>query len=109
PTHTVLWDQIKYQGEPGEFAWVLPVKAGAEVQISHDAWFEMLEAATAAQIVSPPLNCTFPSSGGGSGCGIGCGASAESANYFGGGGGTTTVPPVTVTHEGTVGPYETVT
>jgi hypothetical protein len=28
-TQTVLWDQIRYSGDPAEFAWVLPVRAGA--------------------------------------------------------------------------------
>ncbi|HEY2410275.1 MAG TPA: hypothetical protein VGI10_29925, partial [Polyangiaceae bacterium] len=37
---TVLWDQIQYQGAPEDFAWVLPVKPGATLELSHDAWFE---------------------------------------------------------------------
>ena len=28
---TVLWDQIRYSGDPAEFAWVLPVRAGAKL------------------------------------------------------------------------------
>jgi hypothetical protein len=106
-THTVLWDQIKYAGAPSEFAWVLPVKAGAVLELGSDAWFETLDAATTAQIVSPPINCGY-SGGGSSGCGIGCGASAagEALPLDGDRG---TPPAVTVTHEGTVGPYETVT
>jgi hypothetical protein len=102
---TVLWDQIQYSGDPLEFAWVLPVKAGAVVELSTDAWFETLDAATSAQVASPPLNCAPSSSGGG--CGIGCGASAASINDLSRG--IDLSPPVTVTHEGTVGPYETVT
>jgi hypothetical protein len=104
PTHTVLWDQIKYAGSPKEFAWVLPVRGGAVLELSHDAWFETLDAATSAQIVSPPVNC-YPAQG--PGCSIGCGASASSAKFAGALDGN--VPTVTVTHEGTVGPYETVT
>jgi hypothetical protein len=104
-TQTVLWDQIKYSGAPSEFAWVLPVRAGAVVELSNDAWFETLEAATAAQVVSPTFNCTPPNGGG---CNIGCGSSA-SARYFAGSGEANGPPAVTVTHEGTVGPYETVT
>jgi hypothetical protein len=111
-THTVLWDQIKYQGNPKEFAWVLPVKGGAVLEISHDAWFETLDAATSAQIVSPSFNCIQPTTSPGCNGGIGCGASAgrsafAQANPPGLDGNS--VPPVTVTHEGTVGPYETVT
>jgi hypothetical protein len=99
PTHTVLWDQIKYAGSPTEFAWVLPVKPGARVEISTDAWFEALDAATTAQIVSPAVNCPSPSPG--------CGFSQSFASSDGFSPPST--PPVTVVHQGTVGPYETVT
>src|SRR5688572_15534820 len=51
PTQTVLWDQIQYAGDPSEFAWVLPVKPGARIEASHDAWFEVLDAGTAQQII----------------------------------------------------------
>jgi hypothetical protein len=102
PTHSVLWDQIKYSGSPSDFAWVLPVRAGAVLQLSTDAWFETLDAATTAQIVSPTVNCG--SSGGG--CALGCGSASSADRAFGGGNGP---PSVTVVHEGTVGPYETVT
>ena len=30
---TVLWDQIRYSGDPAEFAWVLPVRAGAKATV----------------------------------------------------------------------------
>src|SRR5262252_6569636 len=32
-TQTVLWDQIQYSGDPKEFAWVLPVHAGAHIEV----------------------------------------------------------------------------
>jgi hypothetical protein len=104
PDQSVLWDQIKYTGDPSEFAWVLPVRAGAVIETSSDAWFETLDAATATTILSPQVNC---SSGGGPGCGAFSTSLSDSAGGVrgvdqGGGG-------VTVLHEGTVGPYETVT
>src|SRR5262245_48036821 len=43
---TVLWDQIQYQGQPEEFAWVLPVRPGATVELASDAFFEALDGAT---------------------------------------------------------------
>jgi hypothetical protein len=116
PVQTVLWDQIKYAGNPAGFAWVLPVKAGAYIEASNDSWFEALDAATSTRVVPPQLNCSFPndgfSEGGGSGSGCGCGSGAGAD--FGGTGGTgegpvLPPPPVTVTHEGSIGPYETVT
>ena len=106
PTHTVLWDQVQYAGNPAEFAWVLPVKPGARVEVSTNAWFEALDAATSARVVSPTLDC--PGTGSpSSGCGLGC----SSALSAGGDGNSLVpvVPPVTVVHEGAVGPYETVT
>jgi hypothetical protein len=104
---SVLWDQIKYAGSPKDFAWVLPVKGNAVLELSTDAWFETLDAATTAQVNSPPVSCgSAPSSG----CNLACFGSASAIDRAGGtgssGGGT---PPVTITHEGTVGPYETVT
>ncbi|MEW5854755.1 MAG: DUF2330 domain-containing protein [Myxococcota bacterium] len=102
PSQSVLWDQIEYDGNPADFAWVLPVTEGARIEVSTDAWFEVLEAATAVQVSSPQLNC----SGGGGLPFFGCasaGASDSLAAERAAGGG------VTVLHEGTVGPYETVT
>lgn len=104
PLRTVLWDQIQYQGDPAEFAWVLPVKPGAEIQASTAAFFEVLEATTQRTVQGPVVNC-------GGGADFGCssdnalsGAFAEDSDGSGGG-----ANPVTVVHQGTVGPYETVT
>src|SRR5690349_5529128 len=114
PLQTVLWDQIKYAGKPTDFAWVLPVKAGAYIETASDAWFEALDAATSTRVVPPQLNCVFQGGdfeGGGSN---GCGCGSLGAEDFAGGGATgggeaTPPPPVTVTHEGSIGPYKTVT
>jgi hypothetical protein len=91
---TVLWDQIRYSGDPKEFAWVLPVRPGTVVEASSDAWFATLDAFTVPTIVGPT-----PSGGGG--CGIGC--SASSAKSFEDNGG------VMVISESVVGPYASVT
>ena len=108
PAHSVLWDQIKYAGSPTDFAWVLPVKGDAVLQLSNDAWFETLDASTSAQIISPQYSCSPPPSSSGFGCA--CGGSASAKSFaLGGADGRNAPPPVTVTHEGTVGPYETVT
>src|SRR5690349_18117425 len=50
---TVLWDQIQYQGAPEEFAWVLPVKPGATIDLASDAFFEALDTATVATVTRP--------------------------------------------------------
>ncbi len=101
PKQTVLWDQIRYNGDPESWGWLLPVKPGAVVEISTDAWFETLDAATTTSVFAPPISCGNSSSG------IGCGAMASGDSIgapndaFGKG--------VTVVHRGTVGPFDTVT
>jgi len=71
----------------------------------HEKWFpniitlfETLDAATTATVLSPQISC--PSSGG-----FGCGMALDAAESAGGGNQT----GVIVLHEGTVGPYDTVT
>lgn len=116
---TVLWDQVQYSGSPADFAWVLPVKAGAVLELSNDAWFETLDAATETRVLPKQLACGFSGGGfdeggGNSGCGCGSGSAdtaPTAADSFGGGAGagSNAPPPVQVLHEGTVGPYDTVT
>lgn len=103
---TVLWDQFQYSGPAEDFSWVLPIRPGATIETSTDAWFEALEAATQTTVTAPQIFCGgFSDSSGCDGCG---GYSDEttgggSNDGAGGGGG------VDVIHEETVGPYDTVT
>jgi hypothetical protein len=111
PTQTVLWDQIQYAGSPSEFAWVLPVKPGAHIELSNDAWFDALDAATSTRVAPPQLNCVFQDfeeSSGQRGCGC-ASMSDAAAGVAVPSAGPNEPPPVTVTHQGSVGPYETVT
>jgi hypothetical protein len=98
---TVLWDQIKYSGSPAEFGWVLPVTPGATIEASTDAWFEALDSATTVTVTAPPLNCA---TSGNTGCS--CVSASDSVSASGG---SFAGKGVAVIHEGTVGPYETVT
>src|SRR5688572_11699649 len=43
---TILWDQIQYQGNPREFAYVIPAKPGTRLEPSNDSWFQALDAST---------------------------------------------------------------
>jgi hypothetical protein len=116
PQRTVLWDQVSYSGDPEDFAWVLPVGPGAYLELATDAWFESLEAVTGTRVMSQTLTCEGGSTisqgrGGGSGC---MGGTASATELDGGGTvGNERVKQgdgdVTVVHEGTVGPYATVT
>jgi Uncharacterized protein conserved in bacteria (DUF2330) len=99
PAQTVLWDQIEYTGDPKDFSWVLPVRSGAVVELSHDEWFEALDALTRPVITGPSRNC---GQGGGIGCG-GFSASGLSDTAVGGDNG------VQVLNQSVIGPYDTVT
>ncbi len=123
-TQTVLWDQIRYSGNPSEFAWVLPVKPGARIELSHDEWMAALDQATRSQVTGPaPKQCpvTYPTyggggGGGGGGCAFGS-ASSDTNSSFGGGGdagvtsadGGASDSGVVVIRQDVVGPYQTVT
>jgi hypothetical protein len=93
---TVLWDQIQYSGAPQDFAWILPVTAGAKVELAHDAFFEALDAVTSPVITGPSANC--------GNSGFGCGSSSSAGADSEGAGGE-----VQVLSQGVVGPYDTVT
>jgi len=98
---TVLWDQIRYTGDPADFVWVLPVPtADAQLELADPVFFDDLENATAPRVSPPPLppgpDCPPPPDG--------FGGTAQDAGAAAGpdGGG------VDVYREETVGPYETV-
>jgi hypothetical protein len=98
---TTLYDQIRYQGSPASFAWVLPIRGTVKVGISSDAVFSVLDSQTSVLVQQPPLNCPPPPRCEGNGSSSGGGfASAGSADAG--------APSVTVLKEETVGPYETV-
>jgi hypothetical protein len=109
---TTLYDQIKYSGNPKDFAWVLPISGVATVGLSADIVFETLGSMTQTQVSPPPMNCpSMPSD-----CYDrqynGAAEDTPSAGSSSSGGGFADAgaapPPVTVTKEETVGPYETV-
>jgi hypothetical protein len=103
PTRTVLWDQFQYSGSPADFSWVLPVKPGAYLESSDDVWFDALDAVTATNVTAPQLRCT---NSGFSESGCACGTSSRDSA---GGVAFSDGESVEVIHEGTVGPYDTVT
>lgn len=129
PTQTVLWDQVEYTGSPQEFAWVLPVKPGARLELASDSWFEVLDAATTTRVLAPQVNCapfnnqnfpggdSFDNEGSGFGCGCAQADSSGGENLANGATGgfdgippePAPPPPVTVVNRATVGPYEVLT
>ena len=106
---TILWDQFQYSGSPTEFAWVLPVKPGAVIEVGSEAFFDVLDAATGTQVAPPLLSCYTP---GFFGCQVapglatgsmGCGASEGDGNPN-----LLAPDPVQVVSHGATGPYESV-
>jgi hypothetical protein len=69
PQATTLYDEIEYQGNPADFAWVLPIQGQVTVGLSSDVLFSSLDSATQTTIVAPNLpqcpTCPCSSSGGG--------------------------------------------
>ena len=99
-TQTVLWDQIRYSGDPAEFAWVLPVRAGAKIELSTDAFFSALDASTQPVVFAPQTV------GGAYGCGVtGCASESATSEASGSPG----AGQVQILSQSVVGPYETVT
>ncbi|APR85299.1 Hypothetical protein A7982_10648 [Minicystis rosea] len=127
PDASVLWDQVRYAGSPAEFAWVLPVRPGARLEVASDAWFEALDAATGVRIRPPALQCVTQTTQqissigyryrGCSGTSMSAGCAADAESFLS----TETEvvtdvtelappeEPITIVHQGSAGPYETVT
>jgi hypothetical protein len=66
---TVLWDQIAWTGNPDEVAWAVPVRPGATVTLTSDAWFAALDGSTQPVVYKPPkfgvaAGCMVPRRGG---------------------------------------------
>ncbi len=109
PNSTILWDQITYSGNPKEFAYVVPVRAGARVEASRESWFAALDASTRPILMAPPSLSNYSGGGGdGDGCSPGC-SDSSMALYDSAGSSNAGPPPVQVVAQSVVGPYETVT
>lgn len=103
---TVLWDQIQYDGAPESFAWIYPVKPGAQVQVGSDAWIETLDARTTPIIGSGQAFCGSEGmEAHDSGCACGS-ADAAGGDLKNGEGPSERDPVVNILHSGTAGPYE---
>ncbi|MBX3228659.1 MAG: DUF2330 domain-containing protein [Labilithrix sp.] len=98
---TVLWDQIRYSGDPSEFAWVLPVKPGARIELANDEFFTALDTSTQPVVYAPQRFGAFDNAG----CGLsGCADDGEASALSAGGG-----SDVEILSQSVVGPYDTVT
>ena len=95
---TTLYDQIRYRGSPESFAWVLPITGEADVGLSADGLFGILDQTTQVRVLQAPRRacpgppCALPTST----------ATAVPTS------GASDPNGVTVTKSEVVGPYETV-
>lgn len=110
----MLWDRLDFDGAPREFAWVLPVRPGAWLELSSDAWFEALGAESAVRIARPRTECGMQPDEPAPGCSPSfvCNPSETpgyGTTHFDWGPGTTTAGAIAVLRREEVGPYETVT
>lgn len=53
PEHRAMWASVDVVGTARGFVWLVPVQPGARVELASDTWFEALDTATAARVVSP--------------------------------------------------------
>jgi MYXO-CTERM domain-containing protein len=122
PTQSVLWDQVRYSGNPIEFAWVLPVHPGTLLELSRDPWIAALDASTQTIIAGPSITCGPPGSSpgsfetegvnsGGGGCGGGAASLAAPSPAPSGssGPGYMGSTQVQIVSQEVVGPYVSVT
>lgn len=93
---STLYDQIRYQGSPESFAWVLPISGEAQVGLSADGLFGVLDQLTQVTVLQAlPSACPGPP------CAIPT-ATATAPSQ------PNDINSVTVTKNEVVGPYETV-
>ncbi len=100
---STLYDQIRYQGLPTEFAWVLPISGEAKVGLSADTLFSTIGGFTQTSIIAPPQNCPAPTD-----CNSDNEATSASDSRGFADAGAASPGGVTVTKEENVGPYATV-
>jgi hypothetical protein len=100
---STLYDQIRYQGSPTSFAWVLPIKGTVDVGLSADVLFDSMDVLTQTTIIPPQQNCPPPPSD----CAQAFGQNAAPSAGAGGGSASDN-GGVTVTKQQNVGPYATV-
>ena len=101
---STLYDQIKYQGSPSSFAWVLPISGTVTVGLSADIVFRTLDGITTTSIVAPPRNCPAAPTCNSRNSGFGAASDSSAGSADAG----VASPGVTVTKQEVVGPYETV-
>ncbi len=97
PRATTLYDQMRYEGSPSSFAWVLPIAGKVTIGLSSDELFNALDSMTRVEVIGPETGCYMPPTCNNA---VPSSPSVAMAGVPGGG--------VTVLAHEVVGPYETV-
>ncbi len=100
-TQTVLWDQLRYAGNPADFSWILPLRdgAGAHIELGEDLFVTVMDNLTAPYLITPQ-GPTQPYCGSGNEEDFAGAATSPSVAADAG---------VTIVQQSVVGPYQTVT
>jgi hypothetical protein len=93
---TVIWDEVRLEGDPRDFVWITPVKPGTTIELADDEWLSALDVSTQPVVYGPRYNSR-------GGCALaGCASDQD----------TTESKPsgsVFVVSEEVLGPYDSVT
>lgn len=97
-THTTLWDQFAYTGNPAEFSWILPVRNGPDVRVelADNRFMQVLDNITVPTLYAPQRPTRYCNTGLERDFGAGAPATASDSGASTG---------VTVHREEVVGPY----
>jgi len=109
PKETTLWDEMRHDGRPADFVWVLPTPAPAEIALASPDLFTWLDDATRPRVF-PPAGLPTDGSrlGLASSGGVGCAGSAATRAQGAPAPGRHDAedPTVAVDERPRVGPYE---
>ena len=95
-TKTVIWDEVRLEGDPRDFVWITPVKPGTEIEIADDEWLSALDVSTQPVVYAPRYSSRV-------GCALtGCAADQDTES-------ATPSGSVYVLKEEVLGPYDSVT
>ncbi len=79
--------QIRYEGDPVDFAWIVPVVSRPQLDVADPNLFDALDRATAPQFIFAPPVSSGGGGGGGGGGGFGCSGAASDRSAMAGGDG----------------------
>src|SRR5687768_15372873 len=52
-TKTVIWDEVRLEGDPRDFVWITPVMPGTKIELADDEWLTALDVSTQPVVYAP--------------------------------------------------------